>query len=79
MLEIELPKLAARCRDIRVPVEALSADQDRIDGPAHARYLAEHVAGLHLEYLDEAGHQLMATHTDQVVQAVERALERARP
>jgi pimeloyl-ACP methyl ester carboxylesterase len=79
LLETELPRLAGRCGELKVPVEALSSNQDRIVGPSHIKYLAEHVAGIHVERLEQAGHQVMSTHPDEVVKAVQRALDRSAP
>lgn len=79
VLESELPKLAARYGDISVPVEILSASQDRIVGPAHAEYLAKHLEGAHRVDVDDGGHQLMSTHTQAVADAVLRAVARVGP
>ncbi len=78
MLEGELPRLAARYSELKVPVEALSANQDQIAGPSHIKYLAEHVGGIHVQRLEQAGHQVMSTHPDEVVKAVVRAVDRIR-
>jgi serine/threonine protein kinase/pimeloyl-ACP methyl ester carboxylesterase len=78
MLEAELPKLAEKYGGIDVPVEALSANQDRIAGPSHIKYLEEHVPGIHVKRIDQAGHQVMSTHTDEVVKAVQRAIDRVK-
>jgi pimeloyl-ACP methyl ester carboxylesterase len=75
-LETELPKLAARYGELELPVEILSANQDRVVGPAHAAYLQAHLSGAHRADVDQAGHQLMSTHTSEVVDAVLRAVAR---
>ena len=79
MLETELPKLAARYGELKLPVEALSANQDQIAGPSHIKYLAEHVPGIHVAHLELAGHQVMSTHPEDVVKAVVRAIDRVKP
>lgn len=76
VLETELPKLADRYGELKLPVEAISSNQDRIVGPSHIKYLGEHVPGIHVEHVDDAGHHLMATHPDAVVNAVLRAMNR---
>ncbi|MBL8958136.1 MAG: alpha/beta hydrolase [Myxococcaceae bacterium] len=79
VLETELPRLAARYGELTAPVEILSANQDRIIGPKHAAYLSNHLKGSHKVDVDDAGHQLMATHTQAVVDAVLRAVARRAP
>jgi pimeloyl-ACP methyl ester carboxylesterase len=76
VLETELPKLAARYGELDVPVELLMAKDDRIVGPKHGDYVAAHVKNVNRVDVPQAGHQLMSTHTDQVVEAVMRALAR---
>lgn len=71
------PQLASGYGRIRVPVEALAADGDRIVGPSHARHIAEHVPGARVETLANAGHQIPVTHADAVAGAVRRAAARA--
>lgn len=61
---------------IRAPVEILAAEKDNVLGPSHARALAERVPGAHLEVIPGAGHQIMHTHPDQVLAAIERATSR---
>ncbi len=75
-LETELPLLAARLRELKVPVEVLSAKDDQIVGDSHAKFLAAGIAGANLVEVDQAGHQLMSTHTSDVVAAVRRVLAR---
>ena len=77
VLETELPRLSARYGEVRLPVELLSANQDKIVGPAHAAWLAAHLEGAHRVDVDDAGHQLMSTHPQAVVDAVTRAVARA--
>jgi pimeloyl-ACP methyl ester carboxylesterase len=79
VLEAELPPLAARYGELALPVEILSAKEDRIVGPRHAEYLAAHVKGARRVDVDGAGHQLMSTHTQAVVDAVLRAVARVTP
>lgn len=74
----DLKQLEDGCRAITVPLEALYANQDRVVGPSHGKFVEASVPNAHVEYLEHAGHQLMSTHTAQVVQAVERALNRSR-
>lgn len=69
-------ELAAGYGRIRAPVEILAASDDRVVGPSHARALAKGIPGANLKILPGAGHQLMHTHPDEVVAAVERALAR---
>jgi pimeloyl-ACP methyl ester carboxylesterase len=78
MLETELPKIAAHYGELEVPVEALFANQDRIVGPSHLAYLAKHVPGIHVVSVDQAGHQVMTTHPNDVILAVLRALDRSK-
>jgi len=77
MLEAELPKIAAHYRDLEVPVEAIAANQDRIVGPSHIKYLEQHVPKIHVTHLDQAGHQVTITHPNEVIVAVLRALDRS--
>lgn len=79
VLETELPKLAERYGELQLPIEILSANQDKIVSPKHATYLATHLKGAHREDVEGAGHQLMSTHTQAVVEAVLRAVARAKP
>jgi len=79
VLEAELPKLAARYAEVRVPVEIVSANQDRIVGPKHGDYLAARLQGAHKVDVEGAGHQLMSTHTQAVADAVLRAAARRSP
>lgn len=76
MLESELPKIAKLYGELDLPVEALSANQDKIVGPSHVRALAEKVKKIHVVHLDDAGHQVMTTHPNEVVTAVLRAMDR---
>lgn len=77
-LERELPKLAERYRELTAPIELIWADADRIVGPAHqAAFLAVQQADAHAVCVTGAGHQLMSTHRDDVVAAVDRAVARA--
>gem|GEM_PF-1455436 len=76
LLESELPKIAGRYKDLDLPVEALSANQDKIVGPSHVKYLEDHVRGLRVTHLDGAGHQVMVTQPNDVVLAVLRMLDR---
>jgi len=69
-------ELAAGYGRIRAPVEILAASDDRVVGPSHAQALAKGIPGANLKILPGAGHQLMHTHPDEVVAAVERALAR---
>ncbi len=78
MLEAELPKIALHYGDLDIPVEAVSANQDRIVGPSHIKYLADHVPGIHVAHIDQAGHQVMSTHPNEVILAILRAIDRAR-
>ena len=78
MLESELPKIAGHYGELRIPVEALSANQDKIVGPSHIKYLAEHIKGIHVAHVDEAGHQVMTTHPNDVILAILRALDRSK-
>ena len=78
ILETELPRLAARYGELKLPVEGLAANQDRIAGPSHIKYLQDHVVGIHVVKLDQAGHWLMSTHPDEVVKAVVRAIDRVK-
>jgi pimeloyl-ACP methyl ester carboxylesterase len=78
MLETELPKIATHYGELDIPVEALSANQDRIVGPSHIQYLAKHVRGIHVAHLEEAGHQVMTTHPNDVILAILRALDRSK-
>jgi pimeloyl-ACP methyl ester carboxylesterase len=78
MLELSLPKLAARYGELSLPVEALSSNQDKIVGPSHIKYLAEHVKKIHVAHLEGAGHQVMTTHPNDVVLAVLRAIDRSK-
>ncbi len=77
-LEAELPELAAHYPKIEVPVEALSSNQDRIVGPAHIKTLGDHIRGIHVVHLEQAGHQVMSTHPNDVVQAIQRAIDRVK-
>lgn len=70
-------ELAAGYGRLRVPVEILAAGEDQVLGPTHARALAEGVPGAHLEVVPGAGHQLMHTHPEAVLAAIERALARS--
>jgi pimeloyl-ACP methyl ester carboxylesterase len=78
VLETELPKLAARYGELKLPVEILSANQDRIVSPKHAAYLSAHLTNAHPHRVDveQAGHQLMSTHPQAVADAVMRAAAR---
>lgn len=76
-LEPVLPSIAARYGDLRLPVEALGAERDRVVGPAHVSYLAAHVPGIAVTRIDGAGHQLLSTHPRAVADAVVRALGRS--
>ena len=78
MLETELPKIASHYGELDVPVEALSANQDRIVGPSHIAYLQKHVPGIHVAHVDQAGHQVLTTHPDDVILAVLRAMDRSK-
>lgn len=75
-LQSQLDALAAQERSLTLPVEAVFANQDKIVGAAHAAALEQTVPQAHLAHVDLAGHQLMSTHPDEVVAAVERALAR---
>lgn len=75
-LEGELAHLDDAAAAIFVPVEALFANQDRVVGPEHAAFVETHLPSAHVVRLDDAGHQLMSTHTAEVVAAVQRALAR---
>lgn len=79
VLETELPKLAARYGELKLPIEILSANQDRIVNGKHAAWLAAHLPGAHRADVDQAGHQLMSTHPHEVVDAVLRAAARVPP
>ncbi len=79
VLEDELPRLAVRYPEVQTPVEILSANQDRIVGPAHGAYLAAHLKGSRKTDVEGAGHQLMSTHTQAVADAVLRAVARRSP
>lgn len=78
MLETELPKIAGHYRELDLPVEALSANQDKIVGASHARALADGIKKIHVVSVDQAGHQVMTTHPNDVVTAVLRAIDRAK-
>ncbi len=78
MLETELPKIAGHYGELDLPVEAISANQDKIVGASHARALAAKVKKIHVIHLDDAGHQVLTTHPNEVVTAVLRALDRAK-
>ncbi len=78
VLESELPKIAGHYKNLDLPVEALSANQDRIVGPSHIRYLEEHVPNINVAHLDQAGHQVMTTHPNDVVLAILRAIDRSK-
>jgi pimeloyl-ACP methyl ester carboxylesterase len=78
VLDGALPGLAERYGAIAVPVEVISANQDRIVGPAHADYLEARIAGAHVERIEGAGHQVMFSYPTQVAAAIERALERSK-
>jgi pimeloyl-ACP methyl ester carboxylesterase len=78
VLETELPRLAARYGELDVPVELLMANDDRVVGPKHGDFVAAHVKNVNRVDVSQAGHQLMSTHTDAVVDAVQRALARVR-
>jgi pimeloyl-ACP methyl ester carboxylesterase len=75
-LEAELPTLAARYGEVKVPIELISSNQDRIVGKGHADYLGAHLNGAHRTDVAEAGHQLMSTHPQVVADAVLRAAAR---
>ena len=79
LLETELPKLAARYGELKLPVELLMANDDKIVGPPHGAYVASHIKNVHRVDVGQAGHQLMSTHTGAVVDAVLRALARVPP
>jgi pimeloyl-ACP methyl ester carboxylesterase len=69
--------LSARLGELRMPVEILAASGDQVLGPSHARVLSEKLPGANLVTLTDAGHQVMHTHPDEVLAAIDRALQRA--
>lgn len=69
-------ELAAGYGRVRAPVEILAAAEDHVVGPTHAQALARGIPGAQVKVLPGAGHQVMHTHPDEVVAAVERALAR---
>ena len=77
-LNHDLAQLETGCRAVNVPLEAVYANQDRVVGISHGQFVEEAVRDAHVVYLEQAGHQLMSTHTDAVVQAVARALDRSK-
>ncbi len=72
-----LGQLEKNGRAVNVPLEALYANQDRVVGLSHGKFVESNVKGAHVEYVEQAGHQLMSTHTEAVVATVQRALERS--
>ncbi|MBX7117185.1 MAG: alpha/beta hydrolase [Myxococcaceae bacterium] len=78
VLNADLGQLEKNGRAVQVPVEALYANQDRVVGLSHGKFVETSVPGAHVEYVEQAGHQLMSTHTQVVVATVQRALERSK-
>lgn len=76
-LEGPFRALSARLPELRMPAEILAASGDRILGPSHARVLAERLSGANLVTLQQAGHQVIHTHPDEVLAAIDRAVQRA--
>jgi len=75
-LPATMGELAARYAQVKAPVEILAAADDHVVGPTHAQVLARGIPGANLKVIPGAGHQIMHTHPDEVVAAVERALAR---
>lgn len=78
MLETELPKIASHYGELDLPVEAVGSADDKIVGPSHLKALAARIRKIHVVTVDQAGHQLMSTHPNDVVTAVLRALDRVK-
>lgn len=76
-LPAALPELAQGYGRIRAPVEILAAGEDHVVPAAHPRALAAGIPGANLTVIPGAGHQVMHTHPDEVLAAIERALARA--
>lgn len=67
-----------RYADLRMPVEILASRDDQVVSPIlHARRLADAVGGAALREIAGVGHQLAWARTDDVVEAVVRAAQRA--
>ena len=73
-MRADVEALTPRFAEIRVPVEIVAAEGDRVTRvDRHARGLAETLPDAELTVLAETGHELMWTHPEEVVAAVRRA------
>jgi pimeloyl-ACP methyl ester carboxylesterase len=70
-------RLSARYYEIRAPTEIVTGDRDPIVSPAiHAYGLARDIPGARLTVLPGAGHMPHWSRTEEVVAAIERAIDR---
>jgi pimeloyl-ACP methyl ester carboxylesterase len=71
-LEGAFPAIAARYKEIRVPVELIQAGDDKIVGPAHGQAVLAALPGVVFSTVPHAGHLIPYTHPDLIAEAVER-------
>lgn len=65
--------------ELRLPVQLLTGDADRVVSPTlHSAALAREAPDAEIVFVPGAGHLLPYAHPDAVLQAIERAVERAR-
>jgi pimeloyl-ACP methyl ester carboxylesterase len=75
-LEGTLGGIAARYKEIAVPVELIQAGDDRIVGPSHGRAVLAAIPGTPSTTLPQTGHLIPYTNPELVADAVERVLTR---
>ena len=63
-----------RLGDIRSPTLVIGGTADQMTPPQYATYLAEHIAGARLSFIDGAGHMVMLEREEAVARAVEQFL-----
>lgn len=78
-LRANLARMSQRYGTLRLPVEIVHGDADRVVDPdIHAAPLARRTPGANLVLLPGAGHMPHHTHAAEVVAAIDRAARRAR-
>lgn len=77
VLNAGFTEFARRFGQIAVPVEIVEATRDAVVGRPHIDYLATHLPTARRAAVEGAGHNVMYTHPDAVLAAIERAEARA--
>jgi pimeloyl-ACP methyl ester carboxylesterase len=71
-LQGALPAIAARYKEIRLPVELIQAGDDKIVGRSHAQAVLAALPGTAFSSIPNAGHLIPYTHPGLIAEAVER-------